>query len=102
MIQSAPYLTSSRTALRMASGPSTICTPSGTCSSHEYPESGYIPVGAMARVATNMRGPGITPRAMAVLMSTSAYMAPSVSTSRKVVKPFITAVRAAALARRAR
>ncbi len=72
------------------------------CSSHEYPVSGYIPVGAIDRVATNMRGPGMTPRAMAVFTSTSAYMAPSVSRSRMVVNPFITAVRTAALARRAR
>src|SRR5207248_2733349 len=35
---------------------------------------------------------------MAVLTSTSAYIAPSVSRSRMVVKPFITAVRTAAAA----
>jgi imidazolonepropionase-like amidohydrolase len=41
-----------------------------------------MPVGASERVATNRRGPGMTPRLMARLMSTSAYMAPSVSRSR--------------------
>ena len=48
LIQSAPYLTCSRTALRISFGPSTTCTPSGTFSSHEYPSSGYIPVAEYA------------------------------------------------------
>ena len=61
-----------------------------------------MPVGAKARVATNIRGPGMTPRLIAVFTSTSAYMAPSVSRSRRVVKPFRRAVRAAAVARMAR
>src|SRR5207237_1742461 len=43
----------------------------------------------MASVETNIRGPGRTPRAIAVFRSTSAYMAPSVPRSRIVVKPFI-------------
>ena len=33
-----------------------------------------MPVGASARVATNSRGPGMTPRLIAVLTSTSAYI----------------------------
>ena len=61
--------------------------------------SGYIPVGARARVATNMRGPGMIPRSIAVFTSTSAYIAPSVSRSRMVVKPKPIAVRAAIVAR---
>ena len=64
--------------------------------------SGYMPVAEKARVETNMRGPGMTPRLMAVLTSTSAYMAPSVSRSRSAVKPFIRAVRAATVARMVR
>jgi len=48
-------------------------TPSGTRSSQEYPVSGYIPVGAIASVETNSRGPGTTPRAIAVFRSASAY-----------------------------
>ena len=61
-----------------------------------------IPVGAKARVATYMRGPGITPRAIAVFTSTSAYIAPSVSRSRSAVKPFIREARTFAVARMAR
>ena len=38
-----------------------------------------------ARVAQNIRGPGMIPRSMARLTSTSAYIAPSVSRSRIVV-----------------
>src|SRR5258708_7090963 len=59
-----------------------------------------MPVGAIARVATYMRGPGMTPRWMATFTSTSAYIAPSVSRSRMVVNPFIRALRAATLPRR--
>ena len=44
----------------------------------------------------------MTPRWMASLTSTSAYIAPSVSRSRMVVNPFISAVRAATVARMAR
>src|SRR2546423_14746268 len=66
------------------------------------PSSGYVPVGAIARVETNIRGPGITPRAIAVFTSTSVYIAPSVSRSRMAVKPFMSAVRTAAVARIAR
>ena len=59
-------------------------------------------MGARARVETNRRGPGMTPRLIAVLTSTSAYIAPSVSRSRSVVKPFMSAVRTAVVARIAR
>src|SRR5882672_8559599 len=71
-------------------------------SSQEYPSSGYIPVGVMARVATCMRGPGTSPLAMDFLTSTSAYIAPSVSTSRIDVKPFSRAMRALRAPRMAR
>jgi hypothetical protein len=61
-----------------------------------------MPVGAIARVTTNIRGPGMIPRLMAVFTSTSAYIAPSVSRSRIAVKPFMSAVRTAAVARMVR
>src|SRR5581483_2883382 len=44
-------------------------------------------------VATCMRGPGITPRLIAFRRSTSAYPAPSVSTSRIDVNPYSSARR---------
>jgi len=44
----------------------------------------------------------MTPRWMATFTSTSAYIAPSVSKSRMVVNPFISAMRAATVARIAR
>ena len=53
-------------------------------------------------MATNNRGPGMMPRLIAVFTSTSAYMAPSVSRSRRVVKPFSSAVFAATVARMVR
>src|ERR1043165_3664837 len=49
-----------------------------------------------------MRGPGTTPRAIAILRSTSAYIAPSGSRSRTAVKPYISATRALAAASIAR
>ena len=55
-------------------------------------------MGAKARVATKSRGPWMIPRLIAVLTSTSAYIAPSVSRSRNVVKPFWSAMRAATVA----
>src|SRR6266516_4441468 len=54
-----------------------------------------MPVAENARVETNIRGPGMTPRLIACFTSTSAYIAPSVSRSRSAVKPFVRAVRTA-------
>src|ERR1044072_2041181 len=60
-----------------------------------------MPVAEKARVETNMRGPGMTPRLMAGFTSTSAYIAPSVSRSRITVKPLRSAMLKTAVARSA-
>ncbi|OLC07412.1 MAG: hypothetical protein AUH34_01345 [Gemmatimonadetes bacterium 13_1_40CM_70_12] len=102
MIQSAPCATCSRTARRAPSAPSTGSTPWGSSSSQLDDTIGYIPVGAIARVDAKIRGPGISPLLMARLISTSAYIAPSVSRSRNAVKPCSSARRALRAPRMAR
>ena len=86
LIQSAPYLTFSRTFFRISSGPSAIAEYRITCtSSGRSLRSPCPPVAEMDFVATSMRGPTTLPAAISSRSATSAKSrAPR---SRTVVKP---------------